>query len=203
MQHIKNIIFDFGGIFIDIDYNKTEQAFIQAGITNFAELYTQHHASTLFEDLETGKISIDYFYEQLRQIAGVNLTNHQIETAWNALLGNFLWKEIDWLETIGQRYKLFLYSNTNAIHYQAFASSFEQQKGKRFDSYFITAYYSHTLGLRKPYESSYKAILEKEGLQANETLFIDDTLTNIEGAAAAGLHTIHLVPPARVSALGL
>lgn len=203
MQGIKNIIFDFGGIFIDIDYMKTEQAFIDAGVANFRTLYSQHSASSLFEDLETGRKSPLAFYDGFRQVANTHMTNEQIEQGWNAMLGNFLLDEINWLETISHKYRIFLYSNTNKIHHDAFSAAFRKLTGKDFDGYFIKAYYSHTLGLRKPYKESYEAILKEQGLLAPETLFIDDTLANIEGAKLAGLQTIHLIPPDRVSQLGL
>ncbi len=204
MNNIKNIIFDFGGIFIDIDYQKTEQAFIDAGIINFPELYSQHHASSLFEDLETGKISPEQFYETFRKTANSSLSNEKIELAWNAMLGNFLLEELNWLDSIKDKYKLFLYSNTNQIHYNAFSKAFEQvTRKKSFDDHFIKAYYSHSLGLRKPYKESFEKILEEQNLLAGETVFIDDTIKNIEGAKLAGLQTILLTPPERVSQLGL
>jgi putative hydrolase of the HAD superfamily len=82
--------------------------------------------------------------------------------------------------------------------------SFHLQNGERpFNDYFVKAYYSHEFGLRKPYPESYAALLDAEGLKPEETLFIDDTLKNIEGAKAAGLQTIHLAPPATVLDLGL
>lgn len=204
MNNIKNIIFDLGGVFIDINYQKTEVAFINAGITNFNELYNQHRASSVFEDLETGKISASFFYNELRNISKTQLSDTAIKSAWNAMLGNFLLKEIDWLASVKNKYRLFLYSNTNQIHYEAFTTLFQQETGKgSFDEYFIKAYYSHTFGLRKPYAASYQKILKDQQILAAETLFIDDTLINIEGAKEVGLQTIHLAPPKRVSELGL
>jgi glucose-1-phosphatase len=204
MQAIKNIIFDLGGVFININYPKTEQAFINLGITNFPQLYNQHHASSLFEDLETGKISPENVYEKFREISGIQLTNQQIQDAWNAMLEDFLLEELTWLEKIKNKYNIFLYSNTNQIHYDFFTQKFRDVTGnKNFDDYFIKAYYSHTLGLRKPYPASFTAILQEQNLVAQETLFIDDTISNIDGAKLAGLQTIHLIPPARVSKLGL
>jgi putative hydrolase of the HAD superfamily len=204
MADVKNIIFDLGGVFIEINYPKTEAAFIAAGVTHFAELYSQQHAGPLFEALETGRISPQQFYEQFRTVSGVALPNETIESCWNAMLGNFYPAALEWLENISKKYNIYLYSNTNAIHYKAFSKLFTQQIGKPyFDDYFITAYYSHTLGLRKPYAASYTAILEKEKLQAAETLFIDDTAVNITGAKEAGLQTIHLLLPQKVEDLGL
>jgi HAD superfamily hydrolase (TIGR01549 family) len=204
MNNIKNIIFDLGGVFIDINYQKTEVAFINAGITNFNELYNQHRASSVFEDLETGKISASFFYNELRNISKTQISDTAIKSAWNAMLGDFLLKEIDWLASIKNKYRLFLYSNTNQIHYEAFTRLFQQEIGNsNFDDYFIKAYYSHMFGLRKPYAASYQKILEEQKILAAETLFIDDTLVNIEGAKNAGLQTLHLVPPLKVSELGL
>jgi HAD superfamily hydrolase (TIGR01549 family) len=204
MNNIKNIIFDLGGVFIDINYQKTEVAFINAGITNFNELYNQHRASSVFEDLETGKISASFFYNELRNISKTQISDTAIKSAWNAMLGDFLLKEIDWLASIKNKYRLFLYSNTNQIHYEAFTRLFQQETGNsNFDDYFIKAYYSHMFGLRKPYAASYQKILEEQKILAAETLFIDDTLVNIEGAKNAGLQTLHLVPPLKVSELGL
>lgn len=202
--HIKNIIFDLGGIFLNINYALTEQAFIKLGVTNFADFYTQHHASVLFEDLETGKIAPEYFCDALRKISNVALTNEAIYTAWNAMLLDLPIERLHWLEAISKRYNIYLYSNTNKIHYDAFVSIAEKVlQNKQFNDYFIKAYYSHELGLRKPYAASYTAILQEQNLAPTETLFIDDTIKNIEGAAEAGLQTLHLVAPQTVLDINL
>jgi putative hydrolase of the HAD superfamily len=199
MQNIKNIIFDLGGVFLQIDYYKTEKAFINFGVVNFKELYSQHNATTLFEDLETGKINAEEFYEAFREISKIPLTNNQIEFAWNAMMGNVIIENLKWLQKIKQHYKIFLFSNTNIIHYEALQKILLQQNGPNsFDENFITAYYSHDLKLRKPYIKSYTTILEREDLRAEETLFIDDTPKNIEGAHRAGLQTLLLTNPGKL-----
>jgi len=196
MKSIKNIIFDLGGVFIGIDYKKTEQAFINLGVSNFNELYTQHNASSLFKDLETGKITAETFYNLFRQEANIILTDQQIESAWNAMLGDFITGNVGWLKQIRKRYSIYLFSNTNIIHYNSFQSRYKMQTGRNsFDDHFLAAYYSHDLGLRKPEIASFKAILHQQHLVADETLFIDDTPGNIEGARLAGLETLLLVHP--------
>lgn len=196
MQQIKNIIFDLGGIFLDIHYQLTKEGFINLGIKNFDELFTQHHANSLFEDLETGKISEREFYNRLRVDAGLRLTDEAIKMAWNALLGDFPLERLEWLKNIKTKYNVYLFSNTNQIHYDAFMKIYEANTGKAdFNDYFIKAYYSHYLGLRKPYPESFQFILNEQNLKPEETLFIDDTIKNIEAADALGMQTIHLVPP--------
>jgi putative hydrolase of the HAD superfamily len=204
MSTVKNIIFDLGGVFMNLDYQKMEQAFIDLGIANFSELFTQHHSSPLFEDLETGKITNEHFYQQLRKISGVDVSNEAIRDAWNAILLDFPKERIDWLNEIKKKYNIYLFSNTNQIHYDAFIETFRKQTGiENFNQYFIKAYYSHELGLRKPYKNSYQKIIDEQKLIAAETLFIDDTLKNIEGAQQAGLQTIHLAAPLTVLDLNL
>jgi glucose-1-phosphatase len=204
MQNFQNIIFDLGGIFMELDYHRTEQAFINLGIANFSDLYTQHHANPVFEKLETGKISPEEFYDEIRKASGLPITDEQIRDAWNAMLVTFEPAKLEWLTNIALKYKIYLFSNTNIIHYECFQSIFRQVTGRQnFDEYFIKAYYSHDLGLRKPYPESFQEILNREAISAAETLFIDDTPSNIEGANQAGLQTILLQPPASVIDLQL
>lgn len=204
MQKIKNIIFDLGGVFIAIDYFKTQDAFIDLGVTHFNQLYTQQHASPIFELLETGKITPVEFYDLFREASGIPLADESIRTAWNAMLGNFYTDALEWLKGVGQRYNIFLFSNTNKIHEDAFNIILEKQTGlKNIDGFFKKAYYSHTLGLRKPYPESYKAILEEQKLDAAETMFIDDSIKNVEGAIEAGLHGLFLELPRKVTSVEL
>jgi putative hydrolase of the HAD superfamily len=166
MQKIKNIIFDLGGIFIEIYFSKTEEAFKSLGVLNWSQFYTQSTASALFENLETGKITPEEFYEGFRKESGADLTDEQIKEAWNAMLGPFPLERLQWLQEIGKRYKIYLFSNTNIIHYIAFQKIFRESTGEQnFDDYFIKTHYSHQLGIRKPYASAYKILLQIEKLE--------------------------------------
>ena len=201
---IKNIIFDLGGVFMNIDFSKTEDAFVQLGITHFSSMFTQHYANNLFELLETGKITPEEFYDAFRLNTQSTLTNEEIRDAWNALLLDFPVERLDWLASINKKYKVYLFSNTNLIHYIAFSHIFNKTMGGgHFNDYFIKAYYSHELGLRKPYPDGYQYILQEQKLLPQETLFIDDTEKNIIGAQEVGLQTIHLLPPTTVLQLKL
>jgi len=204
MKKIKNIIFDLGGIFIELSYQKTEEAFVSLGVANFHELFTQHHSSPLFADLETGKISEFEFYDGFRQLLNIELTNQQIKDAWNAMLLNFHPERLSWLEEISKKYQTYLFSNTNIIHYNAVQKIFRENTGNsNFNDYFIKAYYSHELGLRKPDVEAFMEILKRENLVAEETLFVDDTPKNIEGAKQAGMHVVLIQSPKTVLDLGL
>jgi putative hydrolase of the HAD superfamily len=204
MKHIKNIIFDLGGVLLDIDFSATQKAFETVGIPNFHTFYTQHHVDDLFEKLEIGAISPEAFYEQLRNKTQLPLSDATIMKAWNAMLLNFSEPKMNWLYNISKQYNVYLFSNTNKIHHDYFYNLFKSNfNGKELDSYFIKAWYSHEMGIRKPHVESFLSILKSERLHPGETLFIDDTIGNIEGAQKAGLHTLHLKAPQTVLDLPL
>jgi glucose-1-phosphatase len=204
MKNIKNIIFDLGGIFMELSYKKTEDAFISLGIANFHQLFTQHKASPLFVNLETGRLGEEEFYKAFRELVEMDLSNDRIKAAWNAMLLSFPLERLTWLAEISKKYKTFLFSNTNIIHYNAVQKIFRENTGnENFDDYFIEAYYSHQLGLRKPDDEAFLEILEREKLAAEETLFVDDTPVNIEAAKRVGMQAILLQSPKTVFDLNL
>jgi putative hydrolase of the HAD superfamily len=204
MNTIKNIIFDLGGVLLDIDTNKTNLAFEQLGIKDFKNNYTLNKADALFDHLETGAITETAFYNGIRNISQLPLRDEDIRDAWNALLLNFRIESLQYLEQLAGKYKLYLLSNTNSIHHTAFHNSFKLETGKNnFDDYFTKAYYSQQIGLRKPEKEIYHFVLQDAGIAAGETLFIDDLLKNIEAAASVGINTHHLQAHERIEHLQL
>jgi putative hydrolase of the HAD superfamily len=192
---IKNILFDLGGVFIDIHFDRTQAAFERLGFADYGNQFNLQFYAPLFQQLETGHITPAEFFNGVRQMSGQPLSDADITTAWNAMLGAFRPAALALLPVLRQQYRLLLFSNTNRIHYDAFVADYARTFGPDdFNSLFAPAYYSHTLGLRKPHPESFTALLEREGLRAAETLFIDDSPANLEGAAAAGLPTLALPP---------
>lgn len=204
MAAVKNIIFDLGGVFLNLNYQNTKDLFIEFGVPEFDDYFTQHHANSLFEELEKGDISANEFYDAFRRETNTNLSNDQIKIAWNGMLVSFTKERIDWLRKIKERYNIFLFSNTNQIHYDEIMALYKRDVGAEdFNELFIKPYYSHEMRLRKPYYNSFQHIIDEQKLKVEETLFIDDTIKNIESANALGLQTIHLVAPKTVLDLDL
>jgi FMN phosphatase YigB (HAD superfamily) len=190
---MKNILFDLGGVILNIDYQLTEKAFQSLGIENFGKFFSQMKQSDLFDLLETGKVGEIEFCDELRRVSGSEINNFDILTAWNAMLLDLPKERLTLLEKLGKKYRLFLFSNTNEIHLEAFNKIFQNQH--QIDSlapYFEKCYYSHEFGFRKPHPSSFQRLLDLEGLNGSETMFIDDTIIHIDGAKEVGLITHHL-----------
>ena len=204
MQNIENIIFDLGGVILDIDYNLTRIAFEKLGVVHFDEMYSQANADQLFQKLETGGISEDRFYKELNRCTGLNLSPEEIRKAWNAMLLSFREESLGFLDQIRSKYKIYLLSNTNYIHINSFKETFHQkERTKTFEEYFDKVFYSCEIGLRKPDAACYDWIIKELKIDSAKTLFIDDSLHNIEGAKKAGWQTIYLLTGMQIEDLGL
>jgi glucose-1-phosphatase len=190
---IKNIIFDFGGVICNIDVNLTRKAFVNLGLKNFDTGDSITSTSGLFEGLETGAITPARFREQMRQFFECGITDEQIDGAWNSLLLDIPEPRIRLLEELSKRYRIFLLSNSNKIHYDCYVKTFREQFGYAdFDALFEKAWFSFRIGLKKPSQEIFRHVLQEASLDPAETLFIDDTLVHVEGAGAAGIHAYHL-----------
>lgn len=189
-KYIKNIIFDLGGVILNIDYNKTANAFKALGVTEFDSLYSQFKQNHVFDELEKGLSTESEFISSMQEIIP-NATPQQIIDAWNAMLLDLPPIRIDLLKMVGKNYRIFLLSNTNDIHFKAYNSYIEKEFDLNFNSLFEHAYYSHEIHLRKPESECFEYVCETNNLKKEETLFIDDSVQHIEGAVKFGLNTIH------------
>jgi glucose-1-phosphatase len=200
MNKIKNIIFDLGGVIINLDTNKTKTAFSQLGAENFEQLFRIGHAESFFKDYEDGTITDDEFVQALKGILKPGTSEETIVAAWNAMLLDFPPERIELLKELGKTYRLFLFSNTNEIHLKAFNAIFAATFGElTIDSLFEKSYYSHTMKMRKPDVAAFQKIIDENKLHPKETLFVDDAIVNIEGAKKAGLQTLFLEPPMQIT----
>ncbi|WP_126146627.1 HAD family hydrolase [Synechococcus elongatus] len=186
------IIFDFGGVILDLDYHATRRAFEELCGCDWHALYSQQQQTALFDDFETGRIDPATFRDSLRQLLGQDLSDRAIDTAWNAMLGGVPLVHVKFLEQLRSQRPIFLLSNTNAIHQEAFEQRFIDDHGDRHSSLpalFEQAYYSHHLGDRKPHASIFQTVIDRHQLDPSRTLFLDDSPQHLEGAKQAGLHT--------------
>lgn len=201
MKQIKNIIFDFGGVIIDIHHKRVENAFKDLGVVNFEELFSQAVQSDLFRNFETGNIPPEQFRNELRELCGLDMNDIIIDKTWNAIIGIYPPHRIQLLKLLSQNYRLFLLSNTNQIHYDHYIPKFEKEFGFDFFSLFERTYWSFKIGMRKPNLNAYDFVLEDSNLEASETLFIDDSPQNIEPAEKLGITCLLLKNGADINSL--
>lgn len=192
-QDFDAIIFDLGGVVLNIDYNRTADAFIRLGIPNFDDLYSQAAQTDLFDRFETGKISAFHFINRLLDLLPKGYNANQVVHAWNAMILDFPPSRIGLLQEIHSNIPTFLLSNTNELHIAHFSRLYKETvAAPPFESLFNKIYYSSEAGLRKPDKEFFELVLEENGLNPERTLFIDDSAQHIAGAKLTGLQTLHL-----------
>lgn len=193
MKQIKNILFDLGGVILNLDIGRTEAAFA-ALLGDWDEHRTvsqQLYGMQLFERFEVGAVTEAHFVETLQAHNPNPTTAGQVRLAWSAMLLDLPAERLALLRRLREQgYRLYLLSNTNSIHLADFYTIVQRQHGIDFDALFDKTYYSHLIALRKPGVDVYYHVLEDAGIEATETLFIDDNAANIEGAKSAGLQTV-------------
>ncbi|MCL2245781.1 MAG: HAD family phosphatase [Lentimicrobiaceae bacterium] len=190
---IKNIILDLGGVLYDIRYENIADTFRNYGLSDFEKIYLQAGQAPEIDLFEEGKITPEQFRNFIRSLSPNILSDKQIDDAWNAILIDIPQIRLDILKQLGKKYRIFLFSNTNAINCIEFERFVTEKFGENiFETHFEKAYYSHTLGIKKPKPEAFQHICLEQNLIPAETLFIDDTERHILGAQKAGLQTYWL-----------
>lgn len=192
-NNVDAIIFDFGGVLFDIDYDAPVRAFRSLGLENFDQIYSQSSQSTLFDDLECGRIGEEEFIAAVHDHFQTDLSDEKILWAWNVILTGIPRERAELVHTIKENYRTFILSNTNAIHVAVFEQMIDDTIGLSwFKSGFEEVMYSNELGIKKPYPETYLKVCERHKLDPKRTLFIDDSIQHVQGAAEAGLLAYHL-----------
>ncbi|MBP8033430.1 MAG: HAD family phosphatase [Bacteroidia bacterium] len=189
VSEIKNIIFDLGGVIINLDIPKTISEFNKLTNKPFESIYTQLQQTPIFDLFDKGQINETDFFIELNKSLDNPLTDKQLLDAWNAMLLDFPIHRLELLNQLKQRYRIFLLSNTNETHITRFEDDLYQQHGyKNLEPFFEKVYYSCRIGMRKPDREIFDFVLNDNSLNASETIFIDDSPQHVEGALKTGIN---------------
>lgn len=196
-KEVKAIILDLGGVILNIDYQRTIRAFelLLGNGANFETFYTQARQTIVFDLFEKGQISAATFRSELKKILGHQITDQEIDTAWNAMLLDLPAERLTFVSELRKKYPVYLLSNTNEIHFHAFRKNLEETFGKPsiLEDFFDKTYYSHLIKERKPTAAAFNYVLNDNQLNANEVVFVDDSAQHIEGAMSLGIDARLLV----------
>jgi len=196
LSGIKHLIFDLGGVIIDLDPGSTFKAFERLTGRPFEHWKEGMDHSQLFLDYEKGLIDDTQFREGVRRLGNITATDAEIDLAWNAMLGNIPAHRIQKVVELGQDFTTYVLSNTNHIHELAFNQILYRSMGKaELGHFFHKVYFSHNMKLRKPDAEIYRAVLDDSGLKPEEVLFLDDKPENLRGAEKLKIQTFHVPSP--------
>jgi putative hydrolase of the HAD superfamily len=197
---IRNIIFDLGDVILNIDVPIASKSFAELSGREQNEILTIFKESEIFRQFETGLMDEPTFRNYVREILNFpDLSDEAIDTAWNSLLLDLPHERVELLKKLATEYRLFLLSNTSSIHITQVNKILEASTGvKRLEDLFEIVFLSYEMGLMKPDARIYQEVLDKAGLKAEETLFLDDNADNIRSAAQLGIETIHVQKPVTI-----
>ena len=197
MQNIKNIIFDYGNVIFLIDFKRTQHTFTELGIKNVERFFGHGGHDPIFDEFEQGLITAAEFRNGIRRIAEKpGLTDVEIDHAWNTLLIGVPPVNHEILFKAKKKYRTFLLSNNNEIHYDWIMNYLKTEFHVNSNSVFFEKdYYSHLMKLRKPGTEIFETVLKENNLEIEETLFIDDSPQHIKAAESLGLKTHLLSAP--------
>jgi FMN phosphatase YigB (HAD superfamily) len=202
MTNIKNIIFDYGNVIFSIDFLLAQKAWTELGVTNVEEFFGHRQQDEIFSSFEKGEITAQEFRKQIRIKANnPNLTDEQIDKAWNSMLLGIAEGNHDLLLKVKAKYRTFLLSNINAIHYDFIMDHLKSKYNfDGNDHLFEKVYYSHLMGKRKPNADIFEQVLKEQNLNPAETLFIDDSPQHLATAEKLGLQVYLMKAPDTIQA---
>lgn len=198
-KNIKTIIFDFGGVILDIDPQITIKEFQKMGFKDVAKTKSKEFIEDIIRKFERGIYTPEVFRKKLRAFLELDVSDQKLDDAWNALIYDIPAERIEILEQVKKNYQMLLLSNSNEIHYDLYVRDLQLRFGYReFDELFDKAYFSFDVHLSKPDPEVYEFIINQHDLKPSQTLFIDDNEENIAAASKLGLKTYLLAKPERV-----
>ncbi len=193
MGQIKNIIFDLGGVIINLDIPKTISEFNKLSNQPFESIYNQLQQTPVFDLFDKGQITEKDFFVELKKALRNDVTDEELLFAWNAMLLDFPKHRLELLSKLKPNYRLFLLSNTNESHVLEFEKTLFASHGyQNLEPFFEKVYYSCRMNQRKPNADIFESVLNENNLIAEETLFIDDSPQHVEGALTLGVKAMLL-----------
>ena len=190
-KKIRNIVFDLGGVLVDLDFKAAINGLQKAGFANVKEQLQAFDCEGIFQKFELGEMTADEFRSAIRENSTVSLTDEEVDGLWNAMLLEVPREKLELILHLRSKYMVYLLSNTNSIHWDYVCKNAFNYRGFRVNDYFEETFLSYEMHLAKPDKAIFEKVLEEANLLPEETLFIDDSEANCKAASELGIHTHH------------
>lgn len=194
---IRNLLFDLGGVVVDIRRRNCVEAFERLGLADADSYFGEYAQTGIFLDLESGAVSADEFHKALRAAFPdpASVSDEQIDEAFQRFIIGIPEERLRALVELRKHYRIYLLSNTNPIMWEGvLAKEFDKLPPRRRADYFDGMVTSFEARACKPDAEIFRFAERELGIRPEETLFFDDSQANVEAARALGFHA-ELVPP--------
>ena len=190
-KKIRNIVFDLGGVLLNLDFKAAINGLQEAGFANVKEQLLAFDRNGIFQKFELGEMSADEFRTAIRENSTIELTDEEVDNLWNAMLLEIPREKLELILELRGKYMVYLLSNTNSIHWDHVCKNAFNYRGFRVEDYFEETFLSYEMHLAKPDKAIFEKVLHDANLLAEETLFIDDSEANCKAAQEVGIHAHH------------
>jgi glucose-1-phosphatase len=190
---IQALLFDLGGVIIQIDWNRVFQQWARCSPLSAREMGDRFQMDTAYEQHERGQLSASQYFSYLRNVVEFKGSDESFLKSWNAVFVREVKDVVDLLPCLKSKVPIYLLTNSNPTH-----EAFWRDAYSHTINLFTDTFVSSTLGHRKPDQAAFDAVARKTGVALRSILFFDDTIENVEGAKAAGLRAVHVTDPSDV-----
>lgn len=191
---IKNLLFDLGGVIMDIEKDRCVRAFADLGLPDAASYFGEYSQKGPFMLIEEGAVSVDDFHRELRHDIGRTVKDDEIDKAFCRFLIGIPARRLADLRRLREHYGVYLLSNTNIIMWNSKIKDEFTHEGLQREDYFdgiVTSFEARAL---KPDERIFRYAADTLGINPSETLFLDDSQRNLDAAATLGFHSLLVAP---------
>ena len=188
---IKNVVFDLGGVLINLDFDNCLNAFRKAGFRDLEKQGCQFRGKGVFSEFELGEISPEEFRKAIRKEVSEALSDHEIDDMWNLMLLDIPREKLDLLLKLREHYMVYLLSNTNRIHWDYACEQMFCYRGFRVNDFFEDIFLSFEMHKAKPEKDIYEQMMKEANILPEETFFIDDSAINCQAAISLGIQSYH------------
>ena len=192
---IDALLFDFGGVLIEISFDRVFARWADLAGVDVERVRDRFSHGEAYQGHERGELTFAAYFQSLREDLGIELTDAQFGHGWNQVFGPEHEETVELLRELRSRVPLYLFSNTNAFHYDYWRARYAQAL-EPFRRMFISC----EMGVRKPHREAFQRVAAEIGVAPARILFFDDTEANLDGAREAGMHAVHVASPADVRA---
>lgn len=187
---IKTILFDLGGVLLNLDKEACIQTFIEMGYTDVRSMITNYRQEGALRLLESGEVSPEGFCDEIRRLCGKYVPDEEIKQAVRVFLLDIPMYKLDYLLDLKKRYKVAMLSNTSPIAIEYITHRNFTSRGLKLEDYFDEFYYSFELKCMKPDDEIYERMIARSGMVPSEVLFVDDSQANLDASKKFGFHTL-------------
>jgi len=191
---MKTIIFDFGGVLLNLNMQNCIDAFSRLGYNKIDELIDHYKQKGVFLDFEEGKITTDVFFTELQKIVGLQTSIESLKDAYLSFLGDLPQYKLDLILKLRKKYNVYMLSNINQFIFEYCKKTYFETNNFAFEDYFDKAYLSYEMGVCKPDKLIFEKMIADSGIIPNQCLFLDDGIKNIETAKSLGFNAYFVRP---------